>query len=67
MQWNLTAEAFLAAFCRFILRKGKPIEIWSGNTSCFHRANKDLKEREQCLKQPASQESGNRCPTGVQQ
>ena len=51
---NLTAEAFLTAF---VSRKGKPIEIWSDNASCFHRANRDLKELEQCLKQPASQES----------
>lgn len=54
---NLTAEAFLAAFHRFISRKGKPIEIWSDNASFFHRANKDPKELEQYLKQPVSQES----------
>ncbi|XP_078357312.1 uncharacterized protein LOC144642205 [Oculina patagonica] len=63
---NLTAEAFLAAFRRFVSRKGKPIEIWSDNASCFHRANKDLKELEQCL--TASQESiMNYCSTeGIQ-
>jgi len=47
----------LLPFRRFVSRKGKPLEICSDNTSCFHRANKDLKELEQCFKQPASQES----------
>jgi len=54
---NLTAEAFLSALHRFISRRGKPIQIWSDNASCFHRANKELKELEQCLQQQNTQES----------
>ena len=54
---NLTAEAFLAALCRFVSRRGKPIQIWSDNASFFHRANKELKELGQCLQQPNTQES----------
>ena len=54
---DLTAEAFLSALRRFVSRRGKPIQIWSDNATCFHRANKDLKELGQCLQQQATQES----------
>ena len=54
---DATAEAFIAALRRFISRRGKPKEIWSDNASCFHRADKDLKELVQCLQQQATQES----------
>lgn len=65
---NLTAEAFLAALRRFISRRGKPIQIWSDNASCFHRAKKELKELGQCLQQQNTQESiMNFCSTqGIQ-
>ena len=68
---NLTAEAFLAALRRFILRRGrrgKLIQIWSDNVSCFHHANKESKELGQCLQQQNTQDSiMNFCSTqGIQ-
>ena len=54
---DLTAEAFLAALRRFVSRRGRPSQIWSDNASCFHRANKDLKELSRLLEEQATQES----------
>ena len=54
---DLTAEAFLAALRRFVSRRGKPTQIWSDNASCFHRANKDLKELSRLIEEQATQES----------
>ena len=65
---NLTAAAFLAALRRFNSRRGKPIQIWSDSASCYHHANKELKELGQCLQQRNTQESiMNFCSTqGIQ-
>lgn len=54
---DLTAEAFLGALQRFVSRRGKPIEIWSDNATCFLHADKDLKELPHFLKQKDTQES----------
>ena len=32
---DLVAEAFVAALCRFVARRGKPRQIWSDNVPCF--------------------------------
>ena len=54
---DLTAKAFLGALRRFVSRRGKPIEIWSDNATCFRHADKDLKELSHFLKQKDTQES----------
>ena len=41
---DLTSEAFIATFRRFIARRGKPALIWSDNGSNFVGAQKDLDE-----------------------
>lgn len=41
---DLTSEAFLAAFKRFISRRGRPICMYSDNGTTFVGANKQLKE-----------------------
>ena len=65
---DLTAEAFLAALHRFVSRRGKPTQIWSDNATCFHFANKDLKELALYLQEPVTQQSVmNFCSTqGIQ-
>lgn len=52
---ELTAEAFLAALRRFIARRGKPSEMWSDNGTQFTRANKDIKELYETLKEQVTQ------------
>jgi hypothetical protein len=52
---DLTAEAFVAALRRFVARRGKPLQIWSDNATCFTRANKDLKEFHDYLKEVETQ------------
>ena len=49
---NFTAETFLTALRRFVSRRGKPIQIWSDNATCFYPANRELNELGQCLQQP---------------
>lgn len=39
---DLTADAFIAAFKRFVARRGKCHEIWSDNGTNFVAANKEL-------------------------
>ena len=54
---DATAEAFFAALRRFFSHRGKPSQIWSDNASCFHRANKDIKELSRLLEEQTTQES----------
>ncbi|CAB4026641.1 uncharacterized protein LOC110248986, partial [Paramuricea clavata] len=54
---DLTAEAFVAALRRFVARRGKPGQIWSDNATCFTRANKDLKDFYDYLKEAETQET----------
>lgn len=46
----LTCADFLQAFNRFISRRGKPCEVFSDNGTNFVRANKELKEMSEFLK-----------------
>lgn len=39
---DMTSNAFVAAFKRFVARRGRCIEIWSDNGTNFVAANKDL-------------------------
>lgn len=41
---DLTSEAFLATFRRFVSRRGKPSSVWSDNGLNFVGANSQLKE-----------------------
>ena len=54
---DLSAEAFLAALCRFVSRRGKPTQIWSDNATCFQRTDKDLKELYRLLQRSDIKES----------
>jgi len=64
----LTTEAFIATLRRFVARRGKPSQIWSDNGSQFTRANKELKELVNSLKQQSTQEAiTDHCATqGIQ-
>ena len=65
---DLTAEAFIATLRRFVARRGKPSVIRSDNATCFTRANKDLKELFELLRQQSTQDSlANLCSSqGIQ-
>ncbi|CAB3993350.1 uncharacterized protein LOC110248986 [Paramuricea clavata] len=65
---DLPAEAFVAALRRFVARRGKLRQIWSDNATCFTRANKDLKDFYDCLKEAETQATiANFCSTqGIQ-
>ncbi len=65
---DLTAEAFVAALRRFVARRGKPRQIWSDNATCFTRADKDLKDFYDYLKEAETQNTiANFCSTqGIQ-
>ena len=65
---DLTAEAFVAALRRFVARRGKPRQIWSDNATCFTRANKDLKDFYDYVKEAETQATiANFCSTqGIQ-
>ena len=54
---NLTTEAFIAALCRFIARRGYPSLIWSDHSSNFVGANNELKELQSLLTDPNMQGS----------
>lgn len=41
---DLTSTAFIAALDRFTSRRGKPTIIFSDNGTCFHGADKELKD-----------------------
>ena len=41
---DLTTEAFIAALCRFVARRGCPSLIWSDHGTNFVGANRELKE-----------------------
>jgi hypothetical protein len=53
---DLTTEAFLAAFHRFVSRRGKPSLVWSDNGTNFVRAARELKSLFDLLKNPKNQE-----------
>ena len=54
---DLTSEAFLAAFRRFVARRGKPSIMWSDNGSNFVGAARELKELYQLLREPNTQQT----------
>ncbi|CAB4040879.1 Pro-Pol poly, partial [Paramuricea clavata] len=54
---DLSAEAFLATLRRFVSRRGKPMQIWSDNATCFRRTDKDLRELYRLLQRPDIKES----------
>ena len=54
---DLTSEAFLASFRRFISRRGKPSLIWSDNGTNFTGAARELKELSDFLEHQKIQQS----------
>ena len=54
---DLTSEAFIAAFRRFIARRGKPSTMWSDNGSNFVGASRELKNLYEFLRKPDTQQT----------
>ena len=56
---DLTTNCFMAAFRRFVSRRGKPHSVYSDNGKTFVRANKELKELHAFLQEQAQSERFN--------
>ncbi|XP_014208618.1 uncharacterized protein LOC106639488 [Copidosoma floridanum] len=41
---DLSTESFIGALTRFYARRGRPLEIWSDNATCFRAADREMRE-----------------------